>query len=120
MTPHLYCAWLIREEKQSVSPREAWDNFSRSLTYKEFSSPYLVFGKLFSFLSLGEWRELLRELFSMGLSRSSFFDETLDFDMLGIKKHLEKLIESAHLIDVRDNIGVPPIALTTDGDDLFI
>ncbi|WPV65917.1 hypothetical protein [Chitinophaga sp. LS1] len=53
-------------------------------------------------LTLGEWRELLRELFSMGISRRTFLDETLDFDMLGIKKHLEKLIEAGHLIDVRE------------------
>lgn len=100
MIPNLYCAWLGGE--LAPAPCKAWDTFPRSLTYKEFLNPYLVFGKFFSFLSLGKWRQVLEELFSMALSRSSFLDDCLDFDILGIKKHLEKLIDAAHLIDVRE------------------
>ncbi|SKA06699.1 hypothetical protein SAMN04488128_102571 [Chitinophaga eiseniae] len=102
MNPRLFCAWIRQSKGEPVAHREVWDAFPRSLTYKEFLNPYLVLGKFFSFLTLGEWRELLRELFSMGLSRRTFFDETLDFDMLGIRKYLEKLIEAGHLIDVRE------------------
>ncbi|MFY0255975.1 hypothetical protein ACDQ55_18700 [Chitinophaga sp. 30R24] len=102
MNPRLFCAWIRQSKGEGVAYREIWDNFPRSLSYKEFLNPYLVFEKFFLFLTLGEWRELLRELFSMGLSCRTFFDETLDFDMLGIKKHLEKLIEACHLIDVRE------------------
>lgn len=35
-------------------------------------------------------------------ARSSFLDDCLDFDILGIKKHLEKLIDAAYLIDIRE------------------
>jgi hypothetical protein len=100
MMPHLYCAWFGGEP--APAPLEAWEAFPRSLTYKEFLNPYLVFGKFFSFLSLGKWRQVLEGLFSMALSRSSFLDDGLDFDILGIKKHLEKLIDAAHLIDIRE------------------
>ncbi|TWF39591.1 hypothetical protein FHW36_10528 [Chitinophaga polysaccharea] len=102
MNPRLFCAWIRQSKGEAIAYREVWENFPRSLTYKEFLNPYQVLGKFFSFLTLGEWRELLRELFSMGISRRTFLDETLDFDMLGIKKHLEKLIEAGHLIDVRE------------------
>ncbi|NLR58884.1 hypothetical protein HGH93_12280 [Chitinophaga polysaccharea] len=103
MNPRLFCAWIRQSKGEAITYREVWDNFPRSLAYKEFLDPYQVLGKFFSFLTLGEWRELLRELFSMGISRRTFLDETLDFDMLGIKRHLEKLIEACHLIDVREH-----------------
>jgi len=101
MAPYLYYAWLSAQN-EPAPPRSAWDNFPRSLTYKEFLNPYLVFEKFFSFLTLGEWRQILGELFSMGLSRYSFLADGLDFDILAVRTHLEKLIESAHLIDVRE------------------
>jgi hypothetical protein len=101
MMPYLFCAWLGGQQ-QPPPLRDTWDHFPRSLTYKEFFNPYLVFKKFFSFLSLGQWRELLRDLFSMGLSGSSFLDDGLDFEIINVKKYLEKLIEGAHLIDVRE------------------
>ncbi|UPK72862.1 hypothetical protein [Chitinophaga filiformis] len=102
MNPILFCAWIKGIEGKTISAREAWDTFPRNLSYKEFLNPYLAFEKFFSFLTLGEWREALRELLGMGMSRRTFLDETIDFDLLGIKKRLEKLLEAGHLIDVRE------------------
>lgn len=100
MNPLLFCVWF--DEKEPAPSRDAWENFPRSLTYNEFLNPYSVFEKFFSFLSLSEWRQMLNEIFSMALSRDSYLDDGLDFDILQIRTLLEKLIDGSHLIDVRE------------------
>jgi hypothetical protein len=102
MLPNLFCAWLSLEKTDNIPPFTVWTDFPRSLNYDEFLNPYIVFRKFFKYQSLGEWRQVMSQLFNMGLSRDNFLDDCLDIDILSIKKHLEKLVEAAHLIDVRE------------------
>lgn len=98
MNPCLFTA----TSTESTIPQEIWEAFPRSLSYKEFINPYLVFRKFCSFLPLGQWRAALHEIFTMAISRRSFQDETLDFNIVGMKRNLEKLMDASHLIDVRE------------------
>jgi hypothetical protein len=44
----------------------------------------------------------LDDLKRFALSKESFSDASIEFDALSIYMHLTKLIEAAHLIDVRE------------------
>jgi hypothetical protein len=92
--PALYCGWHDK--------RKAWEFFPRHLSKKEFINPYTVFQKFFKFHDLATWREELHELFFCSLISDSTVRTGIDLDYLGIYKHLQKLIEAAHLIDIRE------------------
>lgn len=94
MDPVLYCNRLYKEM--------SWDIFPRSLSAKEYISPYRVFSKIFKFHSLSKWKDELRNILHLALSNCDIehTGETINF--LGYKKHLDKLVEASHLIDVRE------------------
>jgi len=92
--PNLYCSWHADQGE--------WDFFPRSLSLKEYIDPYLVFKRFFKYLTLAEWKDELRELMEFALGKTSFSEACVDFDTLQIYFHLTKLVEAAHLIDVRE------------------
>jgi hypothetical protein len=92
--PNLYCSWHADQGE--------WDFFPRSLSLKEYIDPYLVFKRFFKYLTLAEWKEELHELMEFALGKTSFSEACVDFDTLQIYFHLTKLVEAAHLIDVRE------------------
>lgn len=94
MDPALYCG-----AKKFDSP---WDQFPRSLSRKEFIRPYKVFRKFFKFLPLDEWKEELNATLHIALSNESMEDTGGTIDLMGIKKHLDKLVDACHLISVRE------------------
>ena len=97
--PNLFCSWH--------ADLTAWDFFPRSLSLKEYIDPYLVFKRFFKYLSLAEWKRELHDIVEYALVETSFSEACIDFDTLPIYFHLTKLVEAAHLIDVREitNIG---------------
>jgi hypothetical protein len=77
-----------------------WEFFPRYLTKKEFLNPYLAIEKFFKTKDLKTWLKDFKELISHSLS--PFGNETgVEFDYLRIHKHLQKLVEAAHLIEAR-------------------
>jgi len=92
--PNLYCNWH--------GDLAEWDFFPRSLSLKEYIDPYVAFKKFFKYLTLDEWKEQLHELMEFALGKTSFSEGCVDFDTLPIYFHLTKLVEAAHLIDVRE------------------
>jgi hypothetical protein len=81
-----------------------WDFFPRAINLEEYINPYLVFSRFFKFKSLEKWQEELRSLLVDGLwGKESSEDFQNGMDLLPDKKYLDKLIEAAHLIDVREN-----------------
>lgn len=81
-----------------------WDFFPRSLSREEYVNPYLAISGFFNFKPPQEWQALLYDLLIDGLSGKGIPEEILDgVDLSPIRKHLHKLIEAAHLIDVREN-----------------
>lgn len=83
-----------------------WDFFPRMLRYNEYLDPYIVFKRFFDFKNLSEWKEVLQSLSEYALSRTRIFEEYEDFDSLAIYRHLTRLVEATHLIDVRENTHV--------------
>ena len=79
-----------------------WDYFPRVLSFKEFSNPYLAFTHFFKYLALSEWKSQLQEILQYALVEDSLFASGTDMDILSIYIYLIKLVEAAHLIDVRE------------------
>lgn len=90
-----YCS-----NSRSLDP---WSDFPRCLSKKEFCNPYLVFKKFFNYQALDKWMHDLEEIVDFALSR---YRGELGLDMLAIYLHLTKLIEAAHLINVREVIHI--------------
>lgn len=88
---NLYCGWR--------SNSNGWADFPRSLSMQEYINPYLVFKKFFKYQKLDKWKEDLQEMLDYGLSKNS---DCVELDLLQLYLHLTKLIEAAHLIDVRE------------------
>ena len=79
-----------------------WECFPRSLSMKEYINPYLVFKKFFKYQELGSWKNDLQEILEFSLVKTSCLEGGTSIDILSIYFHLTKLVEAAHLIDVRE------------------
>lgn len=82
-----------------------WDLFPRFLSLKEYKNPYKVFKDFFKYRELDEWKQDLEEILSSTLSKYADYAE-LNVHVLPMYIHLMKLIEAAHLIDVRETTHV--------------
>jgi len=91
--PNLYCGWH--------AGLTAWDFFPRMLSFEEYRNPYLVFRRFFKYLPLPEWKRELDDIVEFALVKTSLSEIGIDIDTLRIYFHLTKLIEAAHLMDVR-------------------
>ena len=80
-------------------PSSAWDDFPRFLSIREFCNPYRVFKKFFKYQPIDQWVHDLEEAVDCALMRNS---GEMDLDMLAVYSHLAKLVEAAHLINVRE------------------
>jgi hypothetical protein len=76
-----------------------WADFPRFLSVKEFCNPYKVFKKFFKYQDCDAWVHDLEETVDCALSESK---GELGLEMLAIYSHLVKLVEAAHLINVRE------------------
>ncbi|RFM26995.1 hypothetical protein [Deminuibacter soli] len=92
--PNLFRGWIGRLSD--------WDYFPRSLSFKEYTNPYLVFKRFFKYRELGDWKKALKPLQEYVLSPDPVFECMESADSLQIYRYLLKLIEAAHLIDVRE------------------
>lgn len=79
-----------------------WKTFPRNLSKKEFLNPYLVFERFFRYRSQKEWHKDLKEIIFYALSPHNCADDCVDFEFLKINQLLQKLVEAAHLILVRE------------------
>jgi hypothetical protein len=92
--PNLFCGWHVHSTP--------WDFFPRFLSFKEYANPYVAFKRFFKYLPLAEWKNELNDLLEYALVETSLSDAGVEKDMLSLYVHLSKLIEAAHLIDVRE------------------
>lgn len=98
-----YCGWHYQSDP--------WYFFPRSLSRSEYADPYRVFKQVAAKGGRKQWRFRLQELQFHTLSTSSVNDnEDTDLDALRLYLLLSKLIEAAHLIEVRaiNEIGGEP------------
>ena len=92
--PSLFCGWHVDSTQ--------WDYFPRVLSFKEYVNPYLTFKRFFKYLSLPQWKQELQDLLEYALVETSLSEAGIEKDMLSFYLHLTKLVEAAHLIDVRE------------------
>jgi len=71
------------------------------LSGKEFIYPYLVFKKFLKFHNLQEWQDELYRLLYYALLSDSNSRAGVEIDYLGIYQLLQKLVEAAHLINLK-------------------
>ncbi len=87
---HFYCGRL---------PGDEWDDFPRFLSKKEYRNPYSVFRKFFKYYTLDKWLTVWKDSIEGSLGNHEF---RLGINEISVHIHLVKLIEAAHLIDVRE------------------
>lgn len=98
-----YCGWHHKSDP--------WYFFPRSLNRKEYANPYIVFKQIAANGNRKKWRFVLREVQFYTLSTSSVNEsEDIEFDALRLYRLFTKLVEAAHLIDVRaiNEVGGEP------------
>jgi len=88
-----YCGW-----HRASAP---WDFFPRHLSQKEFIDPYKVLKKFTKYRSLAGWKEILKDLRFNALSPHSISEFDDRIGIISIWLLLHKLLEAAHLIEVR-------------------
>ena len=76
-----------------------WEDFPHFLSVKEFCNPYMVFKKFFKYQHADKWLYDLKEIVDAALSN---YKGELGLEMIAMYSHLVKLIEAAHLINVRE------------------
>lgn len=96
MHPSNYC--------RLIQAASAFDYFPRNLSALEFINPYLVFDKFFKYRQLQDWRDMLYDLFRGALTNHDMEHMGTYFDLVRIKRHLDKLVEASHLISIREFI----------------
>jgi hypothetical protein len=96
--PNLYRGW----DRDSTD----WDFLPHTLSLKEYKNPYGVFKRFFKFMDLPSWKRDLQEILDYALVKDSLFEAGVFIDCLPIYLHLTKLIEAAHLIDVRETYHI--------------
>ncbi|MBX2923776.1 MAG: hypothetical protein KF746_16350 [Chitinophagaceae bacterium] len=77
---------------------DAWKELPRCLSEKEYSDPYRVFQQFFSYQSLNNWLRCWGQVVENALCS----DSTSIAAPLTACTHLIKLVEAAHLVDVRE------------------
>lgn len=116
----LEAGYLLDGEEKSVLPVEAdwmnprwwlaklyapampFDYFPRSLSRKEYYNPYQVFYSCRARYNLPEWRALLRDCFTAGVSTDLVHEIARFRRAFNAYRLLPKLIEAAYLVYVRE------------------
>jgi hypothetical protein len=87
-------------------PSHTWQFFPRALSVKEYANPYRVFKKIARYGEEEKWKFLLTELQDYCFYNSSFTEWDDKFNMLALHRLLQKLLEAAHLVEVRANMEI--------------
>ena len=81
----------------------AWNNFPRNLTAKQYHNPYKAITKYCGHQTELEWKTLFKEITEYALSRDSITASSPPYNMLTIRLRLLQLIEACHLLNLRIN-----------------
>lgn len=81
--------------------RAPWDFVPRSLSAKEYINPYRTVQKFTKKATRKEWLEILKQLENYALAKNSLFDLGIEIPLIEISEALRKILEAAHLINLR-------------------
>jgi hypothetical protein len=79
-----------------------WDYFPRALSRKGYMNPYWAFKVFFTYQSPEKWKDCLEDILYFALVKDNFSITGDETDSLTLYFHLVKLVEAAHLINVRE------------------
>ncbi len=77
----------------------AWEYLPKNLSTKDYQDPYRVFRRFFKHQSIAGWRLSLQQVLDYALAG---YTGHKDLNLLKLYFHLTRLMEAAHLIDVRE------------------
>jgi hypothetical protein len=80
-----------------------WTCFPRSLTLSQFYDPYLAIERFCKYQSETGWKNIFAEIKEYALSVHRISDLHPPLNLLNIQRHLLRLIEACHLLEVRTN-----------------
>jgi hypothetical protein len=99
-------AYLLNHQKKKdplcIDPEDVFDPNLFVGWGGEFANPYLVFKRFFRFQELAKWKQDLQCLLDYSLRSLNILEEEENINLFGLHSHLTKLVEAAHLIDVRE------------------
>jgi len=78
---------------------DAWMEFPRHLSKKEYCNPYRAFQQFFNHLPVKDWVQYWEQVVEAALCRDDAFTPVAP---LKVYSRLAKLVEAAHLVDVRE------------------
>ncbi|MBO9594450.1 MAG: hypothetical protein J7599_16220 [Niabella sp.] len=80
-----------------------WEYLPKSLTENEYQDPYAVFTRFFKYQDPKQWQQRIEQVLNYALSSDA---EDSDLHLLKLYLYLIKLMEAAHLIDVREVLRI--------------
>jgi hypothetical protein len=80
-----------------------WTCFPRSLTLSQFYNPYLAIERFCKYQNETGWKNIFTEIKEYALSEHRISDLHPPLNLLNIQRHLFRLIEACHLLEVRTN-----------------
>ncbi|WP_018627342.1 hypothetical protein [Niabella aurantiaca] len=80
-----------------------WEYLPKNLSAKEYGDPYKVFHRFFKYQDVAQWRQSINQALGYALAGNA---EGCSIHLLKLYVHLTKLMEAAHLIDVREVLHV--------------
>lgn len=80
-----------------------WEYLPKTLTTKEYQDPYRALRKFFKYQVVEKWREDIALVLDYALGS---YNDSCDLNLLQMYFHLTKLMEAAHIIDVREVTNV--------------
>lgn len=92
-----------KEYCSSYRGASAWTDFPRVLSKKEYRNPYRAFAAFFKYQSLNQWLRNWHRIVKAALAAKPLRRAP---DVLALYFYLVKLIEAAHLIDVRETTHI--------------
>lgn len=81
----------------------AWEYLPKHLSAKEYQNPYAVFYRFFRYQNAKQWQQSMEHILTYALSNCS---EDIELNLLKLYLHLIRLMEAAHLIDVREVLHI--------------
>jgi N-glycosylase/DNA lyase len=80
-----------------------WTCFPRSLTAQQFYDPYQAIKRFCRYQNEAGWKHIFTEIKEYALSIHRISDLHPPLNLLNIQRHLMRLIEACHLLEVRTN-----------------
>lgn len=90
-----------KDYTDGYSNSNPWNNMPRHLTAVQYTDPFIAIEKFTSHKTEPEWKQVCKELAEFTLCNESIEEQYSFHELLLIRRHMLRLIEACHLIEVR-------------------